>query len=120
MIYELAFRNLLDQAEQGQSIRALFITPTHLARTEQQFDMLDMANERDFHPMFHVKDRHITFLDCTVVIRIAHPYLDRELRGWTWNQIHGLEYLEEFAAGERIAQELKSRTPAIRTSDDVS
>lgn len=110
MIGEKAFKEFCDMAAKGGKLDALFITPTASFRRAQQLDMINMADARDLLPIFkHASNEIMLIGNSTVLLRIAHPYLDRELRGHTFAFINGLEYLDGFEEGARIKSELEAR-----------
>lgn len=109
MIGEEAFKGFCRQAEEGACIRALFITASKFEREAQQLDMLNVANARDLPVLFKEAKRELFIRNSTALLRIAHPYLDRELAGLEFHFIHGLDLLNVFEDGEAIIANLKSR-----------
>lgn len=106
MIGEVAFKGFCSHANDGLPIRALFITPNAPSREEQKIDMLNMASARGLDALYYHKERTLAIGPATVYQRIAHPYLDRELKSLEWHFIHGLEYLNAFDEGDAIAANL--------------
>lgn len=95
MIGETSFKGLCSHAKSGLPIRALYITRDAPARKQQHLDMLNVASARGLNTIWYEKERKLMVETATVYLRIAHPYIDRELREHEWHFIHGLEYLEE-------------------------
>jgi hypothetical protein len=109
MIGEANFKGWCSQAEKGERVLALFITPNAPARREQQLNMFNMANARGLSPIFYQNSFCLEVGESKAYTRIAHPYLDRELKGLDWSFINGLEYLDAFEHGEEIARNLSVR-----------
>lgn len=106
MIGEEAFKGFCRHAESGLPIRALFITPTAIARREQRIDMINEAGAHGLDIIVFDQGQKLEIGPAVAYQRIAHPYLDRELKGLEWHFIHGLEYLDAFEHGEAIALNL--------------
>lgn len=106
MIGELAFKNLCRYAVGGLPVRALFITPGAAEREEQKLGMLNEAMAQGLNTEYYHNLRTMNVGPCVVYQRIAHAYLDRELKGLEWHFIDGLEYLEKFEDGEAIQANL--------------
>ena len=109
MIGEVAFKGFCSQAAEGRPLRALFIVPNAPAREQLQIDMLNIAAARGLNPVFNKSTRQLHVIPAVAYIRIAHPYLDRELKGLDWHFISGLEYLDAVEEGPAIGANLMMR-----------
>lgn len=109
MIGEDAFKGLCNRTKEGLAMRALFITPTAALRSQQQLDMLNMGADMDLNPLANYSTRTVTLGKSRIWLRIAHPYIDEELKGLEWHFIHGLNYLDKYPEGESIAANLQMR-----------
>lgn len=108
MIGEDTFKDFCTAAHSGV-VTALFITPTALARDEQHISMMNLMGAAGIEYQAVAKSRILSIPGGSAFLRIAHPYLDRELKGIEWDFIDGLEYLDAFEGSERIQQLLMSR-----------
>lgn len=103
---QIAFKGFLDRADEGVPVRGLFITPNAPLRELQQIKMINAATARGMHPLMVRSERKLNVGPGVATLRIAHPFLDRELKGLQWHFVHGLEYLDVFEDGKAIAANL--------------
>lgn len=103
------FKALCAAACEGAAQRVLFISPNSPAREVQQLEFINDAATWGVPIEVRRTPREIQIGDSVALLRIAHPYLDREMKGMEFHFIHGLEHLEAFEDGKRIEQELLAR-----------
>jgi hypothetical protein len=102
------FKYFLDSAAQGKLVRGLFITPKSNVRDILQLEMINEIDARGISDVVLHKGE-VRIGDSVAYLRVAHPYLDREMRGQELHFIHGLEHVEALKDGDQIANELMYR-----------
>lgn len=108
MIGEECFKGFCRQAEDGEEVRYLFITPSGPVRDMQKMDMFAMANSHGLNAFWLGSSNRIVISNAFAYLRTAHGYLDRELEGVEFDVINGLEFYDKPEDAELISN-LKSQ-----------
>lgn len=106
MIY---FKAFCARAANGVPVRALFICPTPPARDVLQLEMINEMDAQNIENMVLRSSREVRIGDSVAFLRVAYPYLDREMRGLELHYVHGLEHVRALPDGEDIAAGILSR-----------
>lgn len=104
-----AFKGLLKRVKEGYIIQALFLTPTSPAREMQQVQMLNEANDLGLHVIVQRASRQLHIGDAKFFLQIAHEHLLEQMRGMSWDAIHGLEHVDGFERGKEIRAQLEAK-----------
>lgn len=102
----------LEAVARGEYRRELFIFRTKADLAVFKLELADTANALNLRPLATTASRHNIEFDgnpSVLLLRVARPYLDREVRGQEFHAIHGLDYFHAIHDGDAIRQLVESR-----------
>jgi hypothetical protein len=108
---EQALEDFLAAIAKGEVRRDLFIFPNRMARELFRLELIESAQERGMYPMVRTGDNTVTFHgnESTAMLRVAHPFLDRELQAYEFHAAYGLDHLGGFERGADIRSGVLAR-----------
>lgn len=102
------FKEFLDAVAKGEHRRDLFLLPNKELRESAILTLFNVASNRGMCPIIRRTDSTVILDQSLAMVRIAHPYIDRELKSIVWTGLHGLDTLDDFEHADDMKTNLQA------------
>jgi hypothetical protein len=89
-----SFKDFLDRVQSGKPHAVLYVYKTQAARMAAMFDLQNEACARGLVTTVRRSTYSVLFHNGAAALSVAHNWLDKEVAGLTFDEVHGLDTLD--------------------------